>query len=131
MATHCQHLHIVLSSLHKHSLFVKRSKCSFCRPQIKHLGHIISREGVAADSGKIECMVNCPRPTTLKGLRGFLGLTGYYRRFVKGYGLISRPLTELLKKGNFVWNDVAELAFEQLKKVVTYTHVLILPDFTK
>lgn len=94
------------------------------------MGHLISREGVAADPAKIECMLNWPRPTTQKGLREFLRLTRYYRKFVKNYGLICQPLTALLKKNSFVWSDEAELDFKQLKKVVTTTPVLILPDFT-
>ncbi|XP_026459351.1 uncharacterized protein LOC113360012 [Papaver somniferum] len=131
MVSHCQHLHITLSILKSHSLFVKRSKCSFGQSQIEFLGYVINSKGVSADPAKIECTVNWPRPTTTKGLRGFLGLIGYYRKLVKDYGLIFQPLTILLKKGNFSWNTVAESAFELLKKVVTSTPMLVLPDFSK
>lgn len=70
-----------------------------------------------------------PTPKSIKSLRGFLGLTGYYRRFVKSYGIISRPLTNLLKKNSFQWNDEAEEAFSESE--ISTAHVLALPDFTK
>lgn len=99
--THQQHLRIVLSLLQKHTLFAKLSKCSFGQPKVDYLGLIISGQGVSADPTKIQCMLEWPQPKSIKGHRGFLGLTGYYRKFVKNYELISRPLTELLKKNAF------------------------------
>lgn len=76
LASHCIQLRTALAILQEHSLLAKHSKCSFGQHQLEYLGHIISGEGVAADKAKIECMLNWPRPTTLKGSRGFLGLTG-------------------------------------------------------
>jgi len=90
---HLCHLRVVFSLLRKHSLFVKKSKCSFASPMVECLGHIVSKDGVAADPSKIQAMVDWPIPKTIKALRGFLGLAGYYRKFVRDYGKISSPLT--------------------------------------
>ena len=89
------------------------------------------RAGVGTNPKKIEVVVVWPRPTNIRVLRGFLGLTGYYIRFVKNYGMISKPLTELLKKDGLKWNPKAEEAFEQLKKALSEVPVLRLPDFSK
>ncbi|KAK4388623.1 Retrovirus-related Pol polyprotein from transposon [Sesamum angolense] len=128
---HMLHLKKVLELLRKHQLYAKQSKCSFAQQQIDYLGHVISEGGVATDPEKIECMKNWPVPTSVKALRGFLGLTGYYRKFIKGYGSISKPLTSLLKKDAFNWNLEAETAFNHLKEVMIRAPVLALPNFSK
>ncbi|KAJ3701444.1 hypothetical protein LUZ61_005149 [Rhynchospora tenuis] len=129
METHKKHLTLVLDLLREKKLFAKRSKCEFGLNQIEYLGHIISHSGVATDHKKIEAMQNWPSPKSVRELRDFLGLTGYYRRFIKNYGCISKPLTDQLKKNSFKWNKEAEAAFEQLKNAMTSAPVLAMPNF--
>ncbi|XP_038979199.1 uncharacterized protein LOC120109538 [Phoenix dactylifera] len=130
MEEHVKHLEVVLSILEKHHFYIKPSKCAFAQKELEYLGHIISGEGVKVDQRKIEAMVDWPLPKNISALRGFLGLTGYYRRFVKNYGLIARPLTSMLKKGEFEWTPESREAFDNLKRAMTQTPVLALPDFS-
>lgn len=128
---HISHLKHVLEILRKHQLYVKEPKCSFGQGEVDYLGHVISKAGVAVDKAKIQCVVDWPEPKNIKALRGFLGLTSYYRKFVQGYGVLAKPLTSLLKKGQFEWRKQAQEAFEALKRAMTQTPVLQLPDFKK
>ncbi|KAJ4748790.1 polyprotein [Rhynchospora pubera] len=128
---HVAHVTQVLQVLSTNNLFAKQSKCEFGLTQIEYLGHIISADGVATDPNKVQSMLAWPVPKNVKQLRGFLGLTGYYRKFVHNYGLISKPLTDLTRKNAFTWNPSAQSAFEKLKLAMTSTPVLALPDYSK
>ncbi|XP_062153129.1 uncharacterized protein LOC133861362 [Alnus glutinosa] len=130
-AEHRLHLREVLGILQTNQLFVRREKCQFGQGSVSYLGHMISSQGVAMDPEKIEAMVQWPKPTNIKALRGFLGLTGYYRKFIQDYGTIAAPLTLLLKKDAFIWSKAASQAFNNLKHVMTTGSVLTLPDFNK
>eukprot|EP00253_Pinus_taeda_P005714 PITA_05714 len=130
-AAHIQHVDLLLQLLHKHKLFIKMSKCSFGMAEVEYLGHIVGCEGVKVDPKKIQAMQEWPQPKTLKRLRGFLGLTGYCRNFVRNYGRIAKPFTQLLKKNSFFWNEEAQQAFTTLKNAICSTLVLALLDFTK
>ncbi|KAJ3686583.1 hypothetical protein LUZ61_015747 [Rhynchospora tenuis] len=128
---HLHHLQLTLQVLADNNIFAKLSKCVFGVSQIEYLGHIISDQGVATDPNKIATMLQWPVPKTIKALSGFLGLTGYYRKFIRDYGSIAKPLTELTKKNAFLWNSQAQTAFECLKTAMTQAPVLALPDYTK
>ncbi|GAU48361.1 hypothetical protein TSUD_282420 [Trifolium subterraneum] len=130
-STHLSHLEEVLSILQKHGLVANRKKCHFAQKSVDYLGHVISGKGVAVDPNKVESVMKWPIPKNVKGVRGFLGLTGYYRKFIKNYWKIARPLTELTKKDAFTWNEDTQKAFEKLKESLTTTPVLALPDFNK
>jgi hypothetical protein len=126
---HLQHLQLVLQQLRTSQFFAKLSKCSFGQTSIQYLGHIISDKGVATDPDKTLVMEQWPLPSNATELRGFLGLTGYYRKFVQNYEIITKPLTQLLTKKGFAWSEEATAAFQQLKSAMMHTPVLALPDF--
>ncbi|XP_058766993.1 uncharacterized protein LOC131640630 [Vicia villosa] len=128
---HIDHLQVVFQLLKDHQYFVKLSKCVFAAEQINFLGHIISASGVAPDSEKIKAILDWPAPRSLSALRGFLGLTGFYRRFVKHYATLAAPLTDLLRSTKFIWSTEADAAFTNLKRKMTDMPVLALPNFTK
>ena len=120
-----------MQTLRQHRLYAKLSKCSFGLKQVDYLGHTVSGNGVAVDVSKVQALLDWPQPQNLKQLRGFLGLTGYYRKFIQGYATIVAPLTQLLKKDNFLWNPLAADAFNKLKIALTNAPVLALPNFSQ
>ncbi|WVZ83728.1 hypothetical protein U9M48_030848 [Paspalum notatum var. saurae] len=126
---HLQHIKAALETLRGYSLFVKRSKCSFGTASVAYLGHVTSEEGIAMHMDKVEAVTSWPRPCSTRGLRGFLDLAGYYRKFIKDFGLIAAPLTALLRKDAFHWSSKAEAAFIVLKQPLSTAPVLQLPDF--
>nr|GFB99579.1 reverse transcriptase [Tanacetum cinerariifolium] len=126
---HLHDLNIVLERLWHNKFYVKLSKCVFGVSEVTYLGHIISARGVEVDPEKIRAIVEWPLPRDLTVLHGFLGLTGYYRRFVKKYATIASPLTNMLQADNFVWTLESREAFEKLKQHMIELPTLALPDF--
>jgi hypothetical protein len=131
MQSHLTHLDITLSILRQHQLVAKHSKCVFGVSHVEYLGHVISADGVATDPSKITALAEWATPQTVTQLCSFLGMAGYYRRFIKDFGLICRPLHDLLKKGNFLWTANHDTAFQQLQHALINAPVLALPNFTE
>jgi hypothetical protein len=129
---HTQHLTTVLQILKENKLLIKKSQCSFAQQQLEYLGHVIGVHGVATDPAKIQAIRDWPTPSLVKHIRSFLGLAGYYRRFIRQYGVLSRPLSDLLKKNaQFQWTSIHQQAFEALKQALIFAPVLALPDFSE
>lgn len=131
MVDHVEHLRRVFEILKQHQYVVWKDKCALAVRRIEYLRHFISAEGVSTNPRKIVAVQEWPSPKIIKQLKGFLGLSGYYRRFVQGYGILAKPLTNLLKKGVYQWNSETEDAFQKLKKALTTTPMLALPDLRK
>ena len=110
MEDHLHHLQTVLSTMRANVLLAKKSKCYFGVTRVEYLWHFITGEGVSTDPAKVAAVRNWPLPQTPKQLRGFLGLAGYYRRFVRRYSTIAKPLNGMLKKDSFSWSEEAKLA---------------------
>ncbi|GJX61920.1 putative nucleotidyltransferase, ribonuclease H [Tanacetum coccineum] len=126
---HEQHLRIVLEILRQKKLYAKFSKCEFWLQQVAFLGHIVSADGIIMDPSKVEAITKWPRPTTVTEVRSFLGLAGYYRRFVEGFSRLALPLTQLMRKGEkFVWTDERQESFEELKRRLVSAPILTLPS---
>ena len=128
---HIRHLELALDLLMANRFFVKMSKCVFCTNSVEYLGHVVSDGCLKVDPEKVQAMISWPKPKTLKQLRGFLGLTGYYRRFVKHYAFIAAPLTNMLRTDGFKWSPESDVAFESLKTAMTTVPVLRLPNFSE
>ncbi|KAJ0494330.1 putative nucleotidyltransferase, Ribonuclease H [Helianthus annuus] len=125
---HETHLRAVLETLRQKKLYAKFSKCEFWLNQVAFLGHVISADGIMMDPAKIEAITKWPRLTLVTEIRSFLGLAGYYRRFVEGFSMIALPLTQLLRKGvKYTWNDEREKSFQELKKRLVSAPILTLP----
>ena len=125
---HEHHLRIVLQTLRENQLFAIISKCDFWLKEVSFLGHIVSAEGIRVDPVKIEAIVNWKPPRNVTEVRSFLGLAGYYRRFVQGFSVIASSLTRLLRKGvKFEWDDKCQSSFERLKEILIEAPVLIQP----
>jgi hypothetical protein len=128
---HLTHVDQVLRLLSQHQLFLKQSKCAFGASEVEYLGHLVGKGGVRVDPKNIEAMQDWSHNKTLKILHGFLGLTGYYRKFVNNYGKIATHLTTLLKKNSFTWTPATAQSFQTLKMTMCTTLVMALPYFIK
>lgn len=127
---HSRKLRILLARLQNAGLTLQPDKCHFLRKEIVYLGHAITKEGVKPDSRKIKAVKEFPVPRTKKSIKQFLGLVGYYRRFISNLASIAKPLTQLLKKDiPFVWNESAQVAFENLRDAICTEPLLQFPDF--
>ncbi|KAK9125231.1 hypothetical protein Scep_014077 [Stephania cephalantha] len=123
---HKQHLRETLQTLREHRLFAKFSKCEFWLAEVKFLGHVVGAAGIAVDPSKIQTITDWPTPSSVSEIRSFLGLAGYYRRFVKDFSKIASPMTRLTQKDvAYEWTEKCEAAFAQLKRSLTTRAVLV------
>jgi hypothetical protein len=131
-AEHAQHLRIVLTRLREHQLYAKFNKCAFWLEEIQFLGHVLSAKGIAVDASKVKDIQEWKPPTTIHQVRSFLGLAGYYHRFILNFSKFVKPITNLLKNDTkFKWSSRCNEAFEQLKVLLTTAPVLAQPDIEK
>eukprot|EP00253_Pinus_taeda_P020519 PITA_20519 len=129
---HEEHLRLVLQTLREHQLYAKFSKCDFFKEEIQYLGHVITKEGIAVDPEKIRTIMEWPIPKDVTDIRSFMGLPGYYRRFVEGFSRVAYPITSLHKKGKvFKWTLECQKSFEQLKHLLTTAPILSIVDPNK
>jgi hypothetical protein len=132
MEEHFEHLSAVFDAWRAARLFGNVDKCIFCTQRVSFLGYVVTPQGIEVDSSKIATIRDWPTPTTVTHIRSFLGLAGFYRRFVRDFSSIAAPLHELTKKGvPFAWGDSQEVAFNTLKDKLTHAPLLQLPDFNK
>ena len=121
------HLRIVLQALRDHQLYVKFSKCEFWLTEVRFLGHVVSASGVLVDLEKVEAVTGWERPKSVFEIHDFLGLAGYYRRFIKDFSRLAASMTKLTRKEvKFEWNDLCERAFQELKRRLTSALILII-----
>ena len=126
---HEYHLRIVLQLLRDHLLYSKFSKCEFWLTKVRFFGHVVSASGVSIDPEKVEAVMSWERPKSVFQIRSFLGLAGYYRRFIEDFSKIAAPMTRLTRKEvKFDWDDRCEEAFQELKMRLNSASILIVPD---
>ncbi|KAL5560612.1 hypothetical protein UlMin_036823 [Ulmus minor] len=129
---HANHLRMVLQTLVEHRLYAKFSKCEFWLQSVQFLGHVISKDGLSVDPAKIEAVSKWAAPTSVTEIRSFLGLAGYYRRFVEGFSTLAAPLTALTKKDRkYEWSDKCEQSFQELKRRLTKRTIQTLEDMLR
>jgi hypothetical protein len=129
---HEEHLRLVLQKLRDQKLCAKFSKCEFWLKQVAFLGRVILKGGISMDPSKIQDVLSWKAPMSVSAIRSFLGLAGYYQRFIEGFSKISKLMTELLEKDKqFEWTPTCEASFQELKKQLTTASVLVMPDIEK
>ena len=129
---HEEHLRMELQLLREHELYAKLSKCDFYKDKIHYLGHIISDEGIFVDPVKIAAIRNWPTSRNVTYVRYFMGLAGYYERFIEGFSKVAHSINSFQKKGiNFEWTPRCEESFQQLKNLLTTTPILNIADLEK
>ena len=126
---HEDHLRIVLQLLRDHQLYAKFSKCEFWLTEVRFLGLVVSTSGVSVDPEKVEAVMSWERPNSVFEIRSFLGLAGYYTRFIEDFSRLATPMMRLTRKEvKFDWDERCKKAFQELKKRLTSTPILIAPD---
>ena len=129
LSDHQQHVRKVLKLLRENQLYAKESKCEFFQQSVSFLGHVVGAAGISMEADKVKAIREWPAPTNVTGVRSFLGLAGYYRRFVKDFSKIASPLSELLHIDKpYVWKEPQQKAFDALKLAISSAPVLIIPD---
>ncbi|GMJ03926.1 hypothetical protein HRI_004061800 [Hibiscus trionum] len=129
---HLQHVKQVLQTLRENGFVAKRSKYTFGQEAVEYLRHVVSRDGLAVGPTKVFAIRAWLIPTNVRGVRGFLGLAGYYRKFIRSFTTIAAPLSDLLRQWEkFTWTAEMRRAFEELEECLCTTPVLSLPDFSK
>lgn len=129
---HNEKLTEVFERLRLANLKLQPDKCNFLQRECVYLGHVISKDGIKPDERKVKSVIEFPVPTTVKNIKSFLGLSGYYRKFINSYSAIAKPLTNLLKRDiKFTWSDECQKSFDTLKKALCSEPILKYPDFTK
>jgi hypothetical protein len=114
---HEKHLRAILEKLREHQQYAKFSKCEFWLDEVGFLGHMITKEGIVVDPAKVTTVTEWEPPKNTREIRSFLGLAGYYQRFIENFSKIAKPMTELLKKEKkFEWTKACENSFQELKK---------------
>jgi hypothetical protein len=128
---HEKHLRLVLQKLRDNQLYAKYSKCEFWIGKVPFLGHIISNGGIPLDPAKVKKIMAWSVPTIVTEIRSFFGIAGYYQRFNEGFSKIAKPMTSLLEKERFKWDEKCQECFDQLKKRLMSPLVLVMPDLQK